>query len=353
MEVRFLLLLLLPACSLLFLHLHSASGKPTVRDNLDPAQVTNPAMPITVPSTNPTPTIITVPSTNPTVTIPSLNPLPTPITTPSADPSTTLPLPTPSTSAPNTPVTNPVTTPSTVPSSAPLTNPAANPMAPTIGITPPPAAPVTTPVTAPAVSGQQAWCVAKAGSAETALQDALDYACGIGGADCLPIQPSGSCYYPNTLEAHASYAFNSYYQKNPAPSSCNFGGAAMLANANPSSGSCVLASSMSSPTRWKLLTWHSGNMKFLCLWYSTAGYNPGSVSPTTSSTNPVTGASGSDPGSSVLNASGSGISGSSDFGSDFPGEANKGNSWRSILPFGWCWAGLFSILALPYVGGIF
>jgi hypothetical protein len=150
---------------------------------------------------------------------------------------------------------------------------------PAIGSTPP-TVPVTTPVTAPAASGQQSWCVAKAGSAKAALQDALDYACGIGGADCSPIQPSGSCYYPNTLEAHASYAFNSYYQKNPAPTSCDFGGAAMLANANPSmsyffvslldkfqgfsvcrsdilrshllfagSGTCVLASSMSSPTR--------------------------------------------------------------------------------------------------------
>ncbi|XP_047087479.1 endochitinase A1-like [Lolium rigidum] len=339
MVVRFRLLLLLLACSLLFLELPSASatvsGKPTVHDDLDPAQVTNPAMPITVPSTNPAPTIITVPSTNPTIPIPSLNPLPTPIPGPSTDPTTTLPLPTPSTSAPAAPaVTNPVTTPSTFPPSAPFTNPAANPMVPAIGSTPP-TVPVTTPVTAPAVSGQQSWCVAKAGSAKAALQDALDYACGIGGADCSPIQPSGSCYYPNTLEAHASYAFNSYYQKNPAPTSCNFGGAAMLANANPSSGTCVLASSMSSPTS------------------STAGYNPGSTAPTTPSTNPVTGASGSDPGSSVLNASGSGISGSSDFGPGFQGEGNNSNSWRSILPSGWSWAGLFSMIALPYVGVLF
>jgi hypothetical protein len=142
----------------------------------------------------------------------------------------------------------------------------------------PPPSLTTTPPTAPAVSGQQLWCVAKGGSTETTLQNALDYACGIGGADCSAIQPSGTCYYPNTLDAHASYAFNSYYQRSPAPSSCDFGGTAILVNVNPSkdesplilyqfkdffyvgvvkiilcvyisfagSGSCVLASSMSS-----------------------------------------------------------------------------------------------------------
>uniref|UniRef100_A0A0D9XW03 X8 domain-containing protein n=1 Tax=Leersia perrieri TaxID=77586 RepID=A0A0D9XW03_9ORYZ len=196
------------------------SGKQTVHDDM------NPTMPITVPSTNPAPTIITVPSTNPTITIPSLNPLPTPIIAPApsmVNPSTlpapvTYPLPTPSsTSTPMAPVSTP---------STPLTNPTSNPMTPPVL--------TTTPPTTPVVSGQQVWCVAKAGSMGTALQNALDYACGIGGADCSAIQPSGNCYYPNTLDAHASYAFNSYYKRTPAPSSCDFGGTAMLVDVNPS-----------------------------------------------------------------------------------------------------------------------
>ncbi|CAD6254870.1 unnamed protein product [Miscanthus lutarioriparius] len=218
----------LPRCSA-----SAAAGKPAVLvHDLSPVQDTNPIA--TVPSNNPTPTTITVPSTNPTITIPSLNPLPTPITAPSTNipsPSSTMPppvpviypLPTPSTCFPPTvPVTNPaVTTPSTSPPSTPI--PFNNP--PVSNPTPTPAPTVT----APGASGRQVWCVVKAaGSSDPALQNALDYACGIGGADCSAIQPSGSCYYPNTIQAHASYAFNTYYQRNPVPSSCDFGGAAML-----------------------------------------------------------------------------------------------------------------------------
>jgi len=48
------------------------------------------------------------------------------------------------------------------------------------------------------------------------------------------IQPGASCYFPNSIENHASYAFNSYFQRNPVPSSCDFGGSATLVNTDPS-----------------------------------------------------------------------------------------------------------------------
>ncbi|KAG2599336.1 PLASMODESMATA CALLOSE-BINDING PROTEIN 1-like isoform X2 [Panicum virgatum] len=85
--------------------------------------------------------------------------------------------------------------------------------------------------------GGGTWCVASQSANPTALQVALDYACGYG-ADCSAIQQGGSCFNPDTVHDHASYAFNSYYHKNPAPTSCDFGGTATITTTDPSSGSC-------------------------------------------------------------------------------------------------------------------
>ncbi|KAG0489215.1 hypothetical protein HPP92_008026 [Vanilla planifolia] len=144
----------------------------------------------------------------------------------------------------------------------PVFNPS-NPTAPTTPTFNPnfpvttPSTPVMTPTnpypyTAPGIgppqsSSGQSWCIASQTASQTALQVALDYACGYGGADCSAIQPGASCYNPDTVHDHASYAFNSYYQKNPTPTGCDFGGTAIITNIDPSTSMCQYPSlSMSS-----------------------------------------------------------------------------------------------------------
>ncbi|GLJ24872.1 hypothetical protein SUGI_0475660 [Cryptomeria japonica] len=91
---------------------------------------------------------------------------------------------------------------------------------------------------ASAIPGQS-WCVALSSVPDQNLQVALDYACGVGGADCTPVQQGGSCFQPDTLASHASFAFNSYYQKNGmAQGTCDFGGSGVTTSTDPSYGTC-------------------------------------------------------------------------------------------------------------------
>lgn len=81
----------------------------------------------------------------------------------------------------------------------------------------------------------QLWCVAKNNAEDAALQGALDWACGPGGADCSPIQQGGPCYDPSDVQTMASYAFNDYFLKNGlTDDGCNFGNNAAVTSLNPS-----------------------------------------------------------------------------------------------------------------------
>ncbi|XP_010557705.1 PREDICTED: glucan endo-1,3-beta-glucosidase 1-like [Tarenaya hassleriana] len=83
------------------------------------------------------------------------------------------------------------------------------------------------------------WCVADEQTPDDELQAALDWACGKGGADCIKIQQNQPCFLPNTVRDHASFAFNSYYQRyKHKGGSCYFKGAAMITELDPSHGSC-------------------------------------------------------------------------------------------------------------------
>ncbi|CAD6215300.1 unnamed protein product [Miscanthus lutarioriparius] len=300
-------------------------ARATAHDEFSP--VSNPATtpvsnPVTVPATNPVanpmaPGFVTVPSTNPGngfATNPNLPPLYPEPTTPTMPPVTvpspfTNPVAAPTT-MPGT-VTNPATTPSQFPGTSPVTNPVTTypyPQQGGVGVGVGGGMPATQPVYqppattmpgtgtvqpgAPTVAGQ-AWCVAKSGIMDTTLQDAIDYACGIGGADCSPIQPMGTCYNPNTLQAHASYAFNSYFQRNPSAASCDFGGAGMLVNVNPSSGTCMYQTSAGFGAGYSPGTTGGGVPSGYTPGMSGTGYNPAGG---------MSGTMGGGSGSTVLNA---------------------------------------------------
>ncbi|PKU59471.1 Glucan endo-1,3-beta-glucosidase 4 [Dendrobium catenatum] len=105
-----------------------------------------------------------------------------------------------------------------------------------VGVPTPGCLPVAAPVPGEAEeSNGGLWCVAKPTVPAEKLQEAINYACGEGGVDCEEIKPNGMCYFPDNVIAHASYAFNSYWQlKKQMGGSCSFDGTAILINSDPS-----------------------------------------------------------------------------------------------------------------------
>jgi hypothetical protein len=67
------------------------------------------------------------------------------------------------------------------------------------------------------------------------LQENIDFACGQEGVDCAAIRPGGVCYEPDTLQGHAAYAMNLYFQSNGQHAfDCDFGQTGVLTTADPS-----------------------------------------------------------------------------------------------------------------------
>ncbi|CAK9148373.1 unnamed protein product [Ilex paraguariensis] len=79
------------------------------------------------------------------------------------------------------------------------------------------------------------FCISKQDADTTKLQNGLNWACGQGQANCSAIQPGQPCYFPDTIQNHASYAYNDYYQKmHSIGATCDFGGTASTTTVDPS-----------------------------------------------------------------------------------------------------------------------
>ncbi|GMH19397.1 hypothetical protein Nepgr_021238 [Nepenthes gracilis] len=90
----------------------------------------------------------------------------------------------------------------------------------------------------------QTYCTAREGADEKMLQAALDWACGAGKVDCSPLLQGQPCYEPDSVAAHATYAFDTYYHKMAkAPGTCDFNGVAEITTTNPSHGTCTFPGS--------------------------------------------------------------------------------------------------------------
>ncbi|CAB4315372.1 unnamed protein product [Prunus armeniaca] len=84
---------------------------------------------------------------------------------------------------------------------------------------------------------EDTWCVPKPGTPDSALQNIINFTCGIL-KECSEIQEHGSCYFPNTFINHASFAMNLYY-KTDGRYNCDFNGVGLIVVTNPSFGDCI------------------------------------------------------------------------------------------------------------------
>ncbi|XP_062227173.1 glucan endo-1,3-beta-glucosidase-like [Phragmites australis] len=83
------------------------------------------------------------------------------------------------------------------------------------------------------------WCVPKPAADEMVLQENIDFVCGQEGIDCSAIRPGGICYEPDTVQGHAAYAMNLYFQSNGQHAfDCDFVQTGVVTTTDPSYGGC-------------------------------------------------------------------------------------------------------------------
>ncbi|XP_065879194.1 glucan endo-1,3-beta-glucosidase 4 isoform X2 [Euphorbia lathyris] len=91
------------------------------------------------------------------------------------------------------------------------------------------------------------FCIAIQNADSDKLQKGINWACGQGGANCAAIQEGKPCYLPNSIQNHASYAYNDYYQRmRTSGGTCDFDGTATTTQLDPSYGSCTFTGSSNS-----------------------------------------------------------------------------------------------------------
>ncbi|KAA3462395.1 Glucan endo-1,3-beta-glucosidase [Gossypium australe] len=82
--------------------------------------------------------------------------------------------------------------------------------------------------------GKNTWCIAKPSTENFRLNGNINYSCSQKGVDRKPIQPGGTCYRPNTIISHASYAMNLFYKVAGKNSwNCHFNGTGIIISENP------------------------------------------------------------------------------------------------------------------------
>ncbi|CAI9278472.1 unnamed protein product [Lactuca saligna] len=65
-----------------------------------------------------------------------------------------------------------------------------------------------------------------------------------GKVDCSAMVQGAPCYEPDTVAAHATYAFDAYYHRMAmAEGTCDFNGVATVTTTDPSHGSCIFPGS--------------------------------------------------------------------------------------------------------------